>query len=33
MSCRDVIKGCRCNWAKDGSYTPPKLVEPKVFPS
>jgi acetolactate synthase-1/2/3 large subunit len=32
--CRDVIKGSRCNWAKDCGYQPPRPIEaPRVFPS
>jgi hypothetical protein len=34
MSCRDVIKGSRCNWAKDCECQPLKPIEaPRVFPS
>jgi acetolactate synthase I/II/III large subunit len=34
MSCRDVINGCRCNWAKqnEGRTTRP-IESPRVFPS
>ena len=34
MSCRDVIKGTRCNWAKECAHLPSRPIEsPRVFPS